>query len=461
MAIGRKTRPIDDQPASSLASASPIPSTHKTVADELNPLLAKVFKDGPPVQFVFWDASSTKATSTPGTVVFRSPRALTRLIWAPNDLGMARGFISKDIDIDGDIFLILRALHSSVRDVRRFDLRRLFSELNMTVRLGAIGRPPAPPVEEIRLTGWRHSQIRDAAAIRHHYDIGNDFYRLILGPSMTYSCARFDRENTALEEAQRSKHDLVCRKLGLHERTDTRLLDVGCGWGSMALHAAANYGAHVVAITLSASQAEEAKARVAAAGLEDQVEIRLQDYRKLNGETFDAISSIGMFEHVGSSRMEDYFCLLFRALTPRGRLLNHAISAPGGSKLRGQTFMNRYIFPDAELVDVADVVRAMERAGFEVRDVESLREHYRETLHAWVENLENSWDEAVELVGEGRARAWRLYMAASANGFSDGRFALHQVLGVVPTQSGASGMTRTRDSWTGPKSEPSPGDRWQ
>lgn len=265
---------------------------------------------------------------------------------------------------------------------------------------------------------------------------------------MTYSCARFESTDCSLEQAQRAKHELVCRKLGLHERPGARLLDVGCGWGSMAMHAAATYGTSTVAITLSPAQEQAARSRVDSAGLADLVEVRLQDYRDLKNESFDAISSIGMFEHVGVERMDEYFATLLALLTPGGRLLNHAISTPGGSKLHGRTFMNRYVFPDGELVDVADVVRAMERAGFEVRDVESLREHYAETLRAWVDNLERSWDEAVAHVGEPRARVWRLYMAASANGFESGGLGVHQVLGVLPTNGGNSGMPRTRAGWS-------------
>ena len=215
----------------------------------------------------------------------------------------------------------------------------------------------------------------------------------------------------------------------------------------MAMHAARDYDARVVAVTLSRPQAELARERARDAGLEANVEIRLQDYRDLRGETFDAVSSIGMFEHVGTKRMDEYFSALYPLLAPTGRLLNHAISKPGGSRMHGRSFMNRYVFPDGELVDLADVVAGMQRAGFEVRDVESLREHYSETLHAWVANLEGSWDEAVALVGEPRARVWRLYMAASANGFDDGGIAVHQVLGAVPAQGGASGMPRARAGW--------------
>jgi cyclopropane-fatty-acyl-phospholipid synthase len=226
-----------------------------------------------------------------------------------------------------------------------------------------------------------------------------------------------------------------------------RLLDVGCGWGSMALHAAANYDASVVGITLSREQASLARRRVAAAGLDDRVEIRVQDYRDLGGERFDAISSIGMFEHVGKARTAQYFETLRAVLVPGGRLLNHAISEPGGSKLGRWSFFGRYVFPDGELLDVGDSVLAMERAGFECRDVESLREHYALTLRAWVANLESNWDAAVAEAGLARARIWRLYMAGSVNGFEDGGIGVHQVLGVVPAAGGASRMPPTRESW--------------
>jgi cyclopropane-fatty-acyl-phospholipid synthase len=215
----------------------------------------------------------------------------------------------------------------------------------------------------------------------------------------------------------------------------------------MALHAATQHGASVVGVTLSPAQAELARRRVAEAGLADVIEIRIQDYRDLGGETFDAISSIGMFEHVGERRMAEYFTTLFRLLRPGGRLLNHAISSRGGSKLSGRSFVGRYVFPDGELMDVADVVRGMERAGFEVRDVESLREHYSATLHAWVTNLEKNWEDAVALAGKARARVWWLYMTASANGFDDGGVSIHQVLGLVPGAGGESGMPPTRNGW--------------
>jgi cyclopropane-fatty-acyl-phospholipid synthase len=423
------------------------PGQSSSVATIVQPLLQHFFAGGPPVRFVFWDGSTAGPESSTGSVVVHSPTALTRMLWSPNELGMARSFVAGDIDIDGDLFNVLMALRASATVKARPSPRAITNAFSVAVRLGVVGPPPPRPNEEVHLSGWRHSKQRDSAAIRHHYDVGDDFYRLVLGPAMTYSCARFEPGENSLEKAQRSKHDLVCRKLGLADGLNTRLLDVGCGWGAMAVHAAREYGAKAVAITLSPSQEKAARQFACDAGVGDEVEVRLQDYRDLRGETFDAISSIGMFEHVGRRHMDGYFGKLFALLAPGGRMLNHAISKPGGSKMKGATFINRYVFPDGELIDVADVVRAMERAGFEVRDVESLREHYTRTLRAWVANLEESWGMAVRLVGEGRARVWRLYITASANAFDQGAIAVHQVLGVRPTADGASLMPATRAGW--------------
>jgi cyclopropane-fatty-acyl-phospholipid synthase len=363
-------------------------------------------------------------------------------------LGLARAFVAGELSIDGDIFEVLTALRDgSPRELRRLDARTIASTVRAAGRLGALGAPLPPPPEESRPAGRIHSPARDARAISHHYDVGNDFYELVLGPSWTYSCARFVTPATTLEEAQAAKYELICRKLGIDRRPGARLLDVGCGWGSMAIHAARHHDARVVGVALSHAQVDLATERVRQAGLEDRVEIRYQDYRDLSGEQFDAISSIGMFEHVGSARTATYFSTLRDLLAPTGRLLNHAISSAGGSRLGSRTFIGRYVFPDGELIDVGEVVLAMERAGFEVRDVESLREHYARTLRCWVANLEAHWDEAVSLVGRARADIWRLYMAASAVGFEDGGIAVHQVLGVLPAADGTSGMPRTRDEW--------------
>ncbi len=449
----RQHRPTHDPAPTSptrderTASAPPRPAPD-SVAATAAPLLAALIETRAPVRIEFWDGSSLGPEEVLGTLRVRSADAVRRILWAPGELGLARAFVAGDLEVDGDLFAMLRVLHDGApRDLRQNGLRLLPAALRAAKDLGAIGRPLPPPPEECRPPGRLHSPSRDAVVVSHHYDVGNDFYRLVLGESMTYSCARFVDASSTLEEAQAAKHELVCRKLGLHERPGARLLDVGCGWGSMAIHAARHHQAEVVGVSLSREQVDLARRRVEEAGLADRVEIRLEDYRDLRGEPFDAISSIGMFEHVGTSRMQQYFETLRRLLRPEGRLSNHAISKPGGTTLGRRTFIGSYVFPDGELLDVAAVVGAMQRNGFEVRDVESLREHYSRTLHRWVANLEAGWDEAVALVGTPRANIWRLYMAASANGFDDGGIAVHQVLGVVPDARGGSGMPPTRAGW--------------
>ncbi|MDG4830769.1 class I SAM-dependent methyltransferase [Solwaraspora sp. WMMD1047] len=426
---------------------STTPPATATVAEQFTPLLRATLGDRPPVQFAFWDGSSVGPPDGPGAVVVRSARALRRMFWSPGELGLGRAYVAGDLDLTGDAFEVLRALQTAAPRDARLGLGAAWTALRVAGRLGALGPPLPPPAEEARRHGRLHSLRRDARAISHHYDVGNDFYRLLLGPSLTYSCARFPDDDVGLAEAQRSKHELICHKLGLDERGGARLLDVGCGWGSLALHAAAAHGVEVVGVTISRQQAELARERVRAAGLADRVEIRLQDYRELAGETFDAISSVGMFEHVGARRIGAYFEILRGLLRPTGRLLNHAISSVGGSRVGSRTFIGRYVFPDGELIDVGEVVLAMQRAGFEVRDVEALREHYARTLREWSANLAGGWDRAVELVGETRARIWRLYLAASRVGFTDGGISVHQVLGVVPRPDGSAAMPATRRSW--------------
>jgi len=420
-----------------------------SVAQVLRPLLAVLLGDHPAVRFEMWDGSWVGPASTGDVVRLRSPEALRRILWSPDELGIARAYVAGDIDVEGDVFSVLEALRDSARLGRGplAGARLLPKAVAAARQLGVLGMPPAPPREEAHQRGRRHSKRRDADAISHHYDVGNDFYRLFLGPAMTYSCARWSEPGMSLAEAQAAKHELICRKLDLHSRPGSALLDIGCGWGSLAIHAAQHHGATVVGVTISREQAELARGRVEEAGLADRVEIRLQDYRELRGETFDAVSSVGMFEHVGAQRMEEYFTTVRALVRREGRFLNHAISSVGGSRIGGRSFIGRYVFPDGELIDVGEVVLAMERAGFEVRDVESLREHYALTLRAWVAGLEEHWDRAVELVGAARARVWRLYMAASAVGFEDGGTSIHQVLGVLPGADGTSGMALTRRAW--------------
>lgn len=415
----------------------------------LRPLITALVGDLP-ARIEFWDGSAIEAPDGAPTISVRSPDAIRRIMWAPGELGFARAYVAGDLDTDGDLIDLVRALRPAGVQLRS-SLRRLpataAAALSATRELKLFAPPPAPPLEEARPSGRRHSKSRDAQAVSHHYGVGNDFYEIVLGPTMTYSCARFVDDGMTLAAAQAAKHELICRKLGLPERAGMRLLDVGCGWGTMAIHAATQHGTEVVGITISRQQAQRARQRVEEAGLGDLVEIRLQDYRDLTGEHFDAICSIGMFEHVGKIRMREYFTTLRALLGDHGRLLNHAISSVGGSRIGTRSFFGRYVFPDGELLDVGDVVLAMEGAGFEVRDVESLREHYTLTLRRWLANLDEQWDSAVALVGAGRARVWRLYMAAAAIGFEDGGLGLHQVLGVVDDREGGSAMPRTRDDW--------------
>ncbi|MCU1461049.1 MAG: SAM-dependent methyltransferase [Acidimicrobiales bacterium] len=411
-------------------------------AEALEPLFAVILGPDIPVAVEFWDSSRLGPTDSPARIIVRSPDALRRILYAPNEIGFARAYVCGDADIEGDMFAAARLMADVAPDDLRIGFKPLMSTVRAAIKLGVIGRPLPPPPEEARLRGRTHSKRRDASAVSHHYDVSNDFYRLFLGSTMTYSCARFVHPDDDLDTAQIAKYDLICKKLGLER--GMRLLDVGCGWGGMVMHAARTYGVEAVGITIARQQYELASKRVAEAGLAGQVEIRLLDYRDLRGETFDAISSIGMFEHVGIDRMTEYFTVLHAALRERGRLLNHAISTPNGSRYSGRSFIARYVFPDGELQDVGAVVKAMQDGGFEVRDVESLREHYARTLRQWVANLEANWDEAVRIVGERRARVWRLYMSGSAVSFENNDVAIHQALGVKTAADGTSGMPATR-----------------
>ena len=398
-----------------------------------------------PLRLRAWDGSEAGPEGAP-VLEFHSRRALRRILWSPGQLGLSRAYVAGDIDSSGDIFAAFTALSSAGKFAEPGPFRRptageMWTLLRAAVRLGAIGPQPAPPPEEAKVAKGRlHSRRRDSAAISHHYDVGNDFYALVLGQSMVYSCAVWpegssgtgsaepgNRLAAGLDEAQEEKLDLVCRKLGL--RSGMRVLDVGCGWGSFALHAAGKYGATVVGITLSTEQANLARKRAAEAGLTERVDIRVQDYRDVGDGPFDAISSIGMSEHVGREQTPAYAAALFGLLRPGGRLLNHAISwTAGPTKPDPDSFLPRYVFPDGEMISLGEMVTALEGTGFEVLDVEALRRHYALTLRAWVSRLEANWDHAVKLTSLGRARVWRLYMASSALGFESGLTGVNQVL---------------------------------
>ncbi|HSJ50506.1 MAG TPA: class I SAM-dependent methyltransferase [Actinomycetota bacterium] len=411
--------------------------------------LEAVLGPDPPVAVRAYDGTRLGPDDAAATLVVHSPVVFRRLVTAPGELGLGRAYVSGELDVEGDLYAALSALRGRVPDVRTLGARGVAEVARAAaaeLRRSGLSRPPIP-AEEARLRGRRHTKARDAAAIAHHYDVSNAFYRLVLGPSMTYSCAVWASPEVTLEDAQTAKNDLVCRKLGLEP--GMRLLDVGCGWGGLVLHAAERHGVRAVGVTLSRRQAEWAGKAVAEAGLADRVEIRHQDYRDVRDGPFDAISSIGMFEHVGAARLREYFTRVRILLRPGGRFVNHGIARPpnrGRTRFRRRSFIDRYVFPDGELHEIGNVVSAIQGAGFEVRHVENLREHYALTLRAWVHNLEGrwdeavaEWDEAVAEVGAGRARVWRLYMAASALNFEAGRTQVHQVLAVRP-DGGRSGL---------------------
>jgi cyclopropane-fatty-acyl-phospholipid synthase len=404
-----------------------------TIAARLAAALAPILGvDRLPVRLRVWDGTVAGPAEAP-LVDIRSPQAVRRLIWASEELGLARAYVAGEIDVEGDLYAAFAALSSSGRlapgESPAPSMRERLALARTGLALGVIGRDPPPPPEEVRLHrhGRKHTRRRDAAAVSHHYDLSNEFYRLVLGPSMVYSCAVWDDPGVSLEAAQDAKLDLVCRKLRMPP--GARMLDVGCGWGSLALHAAREYGADVVGVTLSQEQAALAHKRVTEAGLTEKIQIRVQDYREIDDGPFDAISSVGMAEHVGRSELSGYASTLGALLRPGGRLLNHAISwDEEATTWNGDTFIARYVFPDGELVSLGDMVNALTSGDLEVLDVEALRRHYALTLRAWVRNLEANWDDAVAATSEGRVRVWRLYMVASALSFEAGKLGVNQVL---------------------------------
>ncbi|MGW5423118.1 class I SAM-dependent methyltransferase [Streptomyces sp. NPDC003943] len=425
-------------------------------ASRLTALAEDVLGARIPVRLRAWDGSEAGPAGGPVLIV-RERRALRRLLWKPGELGLARAWVAGEIDVEGDLYEVLDKLagfiwergeesRSALETVRDPKVRAAAKAL---LKLAGPFPPPKPPVEEIRgRSGTRHSKRRDKQAISHHYDVGNDFYELVLGPSMVYSCAYWTEGGT-LEDAQRAKLDLIARKLRLKE--GDRLLDVGCGWGSMAIHAAKEYGARVVGITLSREQAAYARKRIADEGLTDRIEIRVQDYRDVVDGPFDAISSIGMAEHVGAVRYREYADILYRLLKPGGRLLNHQIARRPEADEEAyevDAFIDAYVFPDGELSPMGSTLTTLEEAGFEVRDVEAIREHYALTLRQWVANLEREWDRAVRLTSPGRARIWRLYMAASAVSFERNRIGVNQFLAVRTPGPGDSGLPLRTREWT-------------
>jgi cyclopropane-fatty-acyl-phospholipid synthase len=400
----------------------PLASTNK-----LRQEIERTFPERP-FAIEFWDGSRVPSTNGDGpTFSVRSPKAIAHLIRAPGQLGIGRAYVSGALepdDLDAAMGLIDHWRPPPI------DVRTQARLMVAAARGAGLTMPPRAPKAELSPRGKLHSKARDARAVRHHYDVSNEFFSLFLDKSMTYSCAIFSRGAQTLEAAQEEKLDLVCRKLELNE--GDRVLDVGSGWGSFGIHAAQRYGARVVGITLSEPQAILARERAAEAGVSDKVEFRVMDYRDLAGERFDRIASIGMVEHVGGERIDLYAKRLAELLRPGGRLLNHGISRLRHSDPPAGDFSERYVFPDGETLHLSRVRLALERAGFETEHVEGLREDYAETLRHWIERLDQNLERAEQLAGGERLRVWRLYLRAARNGFLTRQISVYQVKCQLP-----------------------------
>ena len=400
----------------------PLASTNK-----LRQEIERTFTERP-FAIEFWDGSRVPSTNGDGpTFSVRSPKAIAHLIRAPGQLGIGRAYVSGALepdDLDAAMGLIDHWRPPPI------DVRTQARLMIAAARGAGLTMPPRAPKAELSPRGKLHSKARDARAVRHHYDVSNEFFSLFLDQSMTYSCAIFSRGAQTLEAAQEEKLDLVCRKLDLAE--GDRVLDVGSGWGSFGIHAAQRYGARVVGITLSEPQAILARERAAEAGVSDKVEFRVMDYRDLAGERFDAIASIGMVEHVGEERIDLYAQRLAELLRPGGRLLNHGISRLRHSDSNPGDFSERYVFPDGETLHLSRVLLALERAGFETEHVEGFGDDYAETLRHWVERLDDNLPRAEQLAGGERLRVWRLYLRAARNGFVTGFTSVYQVKCLLP-----------------------------
>jgi cyclopropane-fatty-acyl-phospholipid synthase len=398
-------------------------------------IISRVVGPEAPVRVIGYDGSKAGPDSSEIAIRITSPRALARLATAPGTLGLARAYVEGEIEVEGDLYQLLDAMADiTLNDIPRAEQLRLARRLLPMW----LWHRPTPPELEYRPPGRLHSKRRDSKAISHHYDVSNRFYEWVLGPSMAYTCAVYPSDTATLEEAQAAKFELVAQKLALEP--GMRLLDVGCGWGGMVMHAAAEHGVKALGVTLSRNQADWAQAEIVRRGLRGVAEVRHLDYRDAPESEFDAISSIGLTEHIGNAQLPAYFSSLRDRLRPGGRLLNHCITQPRTPRKTTDPFIDRYVFPDGQLESVGRIVTAMNDAGFEIRHEENLREHYARTLAHWSANLEEHWEQAVAEVGIGRARVWRLYMAACQLGFERDNIQLHQVLGVRLTDRGESGF---------------------
>jgi cyclopropane-fatty-acyl-phospholipid synthase len=377
-----------------------------------------------PFALRFWDGNTVRATEPEApTFTFRTPRALAHVLRAPGELGLGRAYVAGLLEVDDLDAAISFVDAFEPPDLSRAQQARLAVAL---VRACGVLRPPRPPATELRLRGRRHTIGRDRQAVAYHYNVGNEFFALFLDRSMTYSCAYWSGGARTLEEAQEAKLELVCKKLGLRE--GERVLDVGCGWGSFAIHAASRHGVHVVGVTLSEPQAELARQRAAEAGVADRVEIRVADYREVADGQFDAISSIGMVEHVGEERIDLYATRLAGLLKPGGRLLNHGIAQlQHGVDNDAGPFSERYVFPDGEPLHLSRIQLALERAGLFTDQVEGFEHDYAKTVTEWIANFESRLGDAERIAGVERTRVWRVYLHAARVGFETGFEAVYQV----------------------------------
>ena len=413
--------------------------------------LGKLMKEGLPFRFEAFDGSVAGPVDAPFTLRLLNERGLSYLMTAPGDLGFARAYVAGDLELEGihpgnpydAMVLIMSQL--------RFKVPSAAEMVQIVRSLGFTNlKPPPPPAEEHlpkwrrALEGMRHNKKRDAEAIHHHYDVSNRFYELVLGSSMTYTCAVYPTLESTLEEAQYEKYDLIARKLDL--KPGDRLLDIGCGWGGMVRHAAKHYGVTVLGVTLSREQATWAQDEIKRQGLDDLAEVRFLDYRDVTEGDFDAISSIGLTEHIGVKQYGEYFGFLQSKLRPGGRLLNHCITRPNNKTTTTGAFIDRYVFPDGELTGVGRITIAAQDAGLEVRHVENLREHYAMTLKGWTDNLVANWDEALKEVTLGRAKVWGIYMAGSRLAFERNEIELHHVLAVKADETGSASWP-LRPTW--------------
>ncbi|MFD3313161.1 class I SAM-dependent methyltransferase [Streptomyces sp. NPDC058694] len=428
---------------------TPIQTAGAGTAQRLAALAEAAFGGRLPVRLRTWDGSEAGPPGGP-VVVVRSRRALRRLLWEPGELGLAQAYITGELDIEGDLGEGMRTLWAAARERKphasRLTLTDRAHAIGIAVRLGAAGPRPAPPASQARLRGGLHSKARDRAAISHHYDLSNAFYRLLLDETMAYSCGYWASEapDFTPADAQRAKLELICRKLGLVP--GARLLDIGCGWGSLTLYAAEQHKAQVTAVTLAQEQAAYVREQVRERGLESRVEVVCQDYRDIAGGGYDAVATVEMGEHVGDAEYPAFAAALHRLARPLGRVLVQQMSrgaeAPGGG-----AFIEAYIAPDMHMRPVGGTLAILEQAGLEVRSVESLREHYVRTVAAWHRTLEERWDDVVRLVGEETARVWRLYLVGGALAFEEQRMGVDQILSVRPTAEGRGGMPATPQDW--------------